>query len=169
VRAFERSLAAASERSSFRVVHYSLQGNHAHFIVEARDRAALGRGMNSIATRLAQTVNRVFGRCGRVLAERYHLRCLRSPRQVRNAVAYVLLNARKHLAERVARLPHATRPDPASSGRWFDGWRDWLPEERSEEPACVAFPRSWLLRVGWRRHGLVDLSEVPGRSAAPQI
>jgi hypothetical protein len=28
----------------------------------------------------------------------------------------------------------------------------------------VARPRTWLLRVGWRRHGLVDPSEVPGET-----
>jgi hypothetical protein len=27
----------------------------------------------------------------------------------------------------------------------------------------VAAPHTWLLGVGWRRHGLVDPAEVPGR------
>ena len=58
----------------FRVVHYSLQGNHAHFIVEAAGREALGRGMKSLGARLARAVNRVFERSGRVLEDRYHLR-----------------------------------------------------------------------------------------------
>jgi hypothetical protein len=35
VREFRRSLAEASERGTFRVAHYSLQGDHAHLIVEA--------------------------------------------------------------------------------------------------------------------------------------
>jgi REP element-mobilizing transposase RayT len=163
VRAFERSLARVRARSDFRVVHYSLQGNHAHFIVEARDQAALGRGMTSLATRLAMTVNRVHARRGRVLADRYHLRRLRTPREVRNALAYVLQNARKHLAEHIARVPRAMRPDPASSGRWFDGWA-WEGWGRALDPAMpVTAPRSWLLRVGWLRHGRIDPDEVPGR------
>src|SRR5262245_4042255 len=72
VREIERSFAKGCERPGFRLVHYSLQGNHAHLIVEADDRGALGRGMMSIASRLARAVNRVARRTGRVLAERYH-------------------------------------------------------------------------------------------------
>ena len=40
VKAIEASFAKACERESFRLVHYSLQSNHAHLIVEARDRDA---------------------------------------------------------------------------------------------------------------------------------
>jgi hypothetical protein len=60
--------------------------------------AALGRGMKSFETRVARVVQRVFGWRGPVLAERYHLRVLRTPREVRNVLRYVLLNARKHVA-----------------------------------------------------------------------
>ena len=98
VREVEGSFAQVCERGSFRVVHYSLQGNHAHLVVEANNREALGRGMKSIASRLAKAVNRVFKRSGPVLADRYHVHVLRTPREVRNALAYVLLNARKHAA-----------------------------------------------------------------------
>jgi len=79
-------------------VHYSLQGNHAHLIVEADDRAALGRGMMAIGTRLALAVNRVAERAGRVIADRYHVRLLATPREVRNALRYVLLNAEARAA-----------------------------------------------------------------------
>ena len=90
VRRLESSLALGCERGDFRVAHYSLQGNHAHFIVEAKDRQALGRGMKSLTRRLVLAVNGVFGRRGAVLADRYHLRILRTPREVRRALAYVL-------------------------------------------------------------------------------
>jgi len=53
VREWRRSLAEASERGEFRVNHYSLQGDHAHLIVEALGKDALARGMKSIAARLA--------------------------------------------------------------------------------------------------------------------
>jgi len=56
---FRRSLAEASERGRFRVTHYSLQGDHAHLIVEAHGWKALGRGMMSIGAPLARAVNRV--------------------------------------------------------------------------------------------------------------
>ena len=64
VREFRRSLAEACERGDFRVSHYSLQGDHAHLIVEARGKHALANGMKSIAARLAHAVNRVTGRRG---------------------------------------------------------------------------------------------------------
>jgi hypothetical protein len=106
-------------------------------------------------------VNRTFRRKGPVLADRYHLHVLRTPREVRSALAYVLLNARRH-ARKASRV---LRCDPASSGRWFDGWKRRPEVHRSQaglRSPPVARARSWLLRVGWRRHGLIDPLEVPG-------
>ena len=161
VRAFERTLQRGCERGSFRVVHYSLQRDHVHLIVEASDEGSLGRGMMSVGGRLARAVNRVFGRSGPVLADRYHVRALKTPREVRNALAYVLLNVRKHLASSRLLISRAAQiPDCASSGRWFDGWRR-SPVLDSTRPS-VARPRSWILAVGWKRHGLIDPCECPG-------
>ncbi len=162
VREFRRSLAKACERGEFRVVHYSIQRDHLHLIVEATGKQALGRGMKSIGSRLARAVNRVFHRSGPVLDGRYHVRVLKTPREVRNALAYVLLNVRKHFSQRRGAAP-PIRLDDASSGRWFDGWRiePWGPTGGSV-PREVAFAGSWLLRTGWRRHGLVDPAEIPG-------
>ena len=165
VHEWRRSLAEANERGDFRVAHYSLQGDHAHLIVEAHGKDALARGMMSIGARLARAVNRVGDRSGPVLDGRYHHRSLRSPREVRRALAYVLLNARRHLAKRrsVSRSA-AAHLDGASSARWFDGWRPEAANRLREAGGAleVARPRTWLLRIGWRRHGLVDPSEVPG-------
>jgi hypothetical protein len=86
--------------------------------------------------------------------DRYHVRMLRTPREVRNAIAYVLLNARKHAARAGRTLSRAFQIDPASSGRWFDGWK--FPIGRSERLPPVAFPRSWLLAVGWKQHGQLN-------------
>jgi REP element-mobilizing transposase RayT len=161
VRELRRSLRQACERGEFRVVHYSIQCDHAHLVVEAAGKQALGRGMKSIGVRFARAVNRVFRRRGPVLEGRYHLRPLKTPREVRNALAYVLLNARRHWRKRNGSSPPA-RIDEASSGRWFDGWRRGTALERGREPPAVAPGHTWLLRVGWRRHGLVDPSETPG-------
>jgi REP element-mobilizing transposase RayT len=169
VREVQRSLARACERGEFRVAHYSLQHDHAHLIVEARGKEALARGMKSVGARLARAVNRVFERSGPVLDGRFHHRVLRTPREVRNALAYVLLNARRHWAKaRGGRRPHV-RLDAASSARWFDGWQRAWRERLGPSGGVgaagareVAPAHTWLLRVGWRRHGLVDPSEVPG-------
>jgi hypothetical protein len=146
-------------------VHYSLQADHAHLIVEADGAPALGCGMKALGSRLARAVNRTFGRRGAVLVDRYHMRVLRTPTEVRRAIAYVLLNARRHISKLGGRPDPSPRGvDPASSGRWFDGWRRELP--RAHDPPAVAAPKSWLLRVGWRRVGLVDPAEIPGASRA---
>ena len=159
VRELERSFARGCERRGFRLVHYSLQGDHAHLLVEARGRAALGMGMKSLGARFARAVNRVFERSGPVLSERYHLHVLRSPREVRSALRYVLLNHRKH-ARRAGACGRA-RPDPASSARFFDGWREKLRPPPGASP--VASAHTWLLSRGWRRGGgLISLAEVPG-------
>lgn len=172
VRALERTFANGCDRSDFRLAHYSLLGNHAHLIVEARDPAALGRGMMSIGSRLALAVNRVMRRPkGRVVADRYHARLLRTPREVRNALRYVLLNARRHAATAVRKASGAvaTLLDPASSARWFDGWKTQRksfpsaePSAAADQPRPVARARTWLLTVGWRKHGLLDPADVPG-------
>ncbi len=167
VRAFERSLAEITDRGEFRVVHYSLQSNHAHFIVEAAGHEALGRGMKSLGARLARAVNRTFERSGPVLEDRYDLKVLRSPLQVRGAIAYVLLSSTKH---RSGRGREVGSLDPCSSSRWFDGWKRAGKDRESgsarEIPSPVARARTWLLRTGWRRHGLIDPREVPGPAAA---
>jgi hypothetical protein len=71
-----------------------------HLIVESAGNEALGRGMKVISARVARAAQRAFGLSGPVLHGRYHLRILRTPREVRRALAYVLLNARKHWRER---------------------------------------------------------------------
>ncbi len=161
VREFRRSLGEACERKGFRVVHYSIQHDHVHMIVESGGKAALGRGMKSVAARFARAVNRVFRRSGPVLEGRYHLRVLKTPREVRSALAYVLLNARKHWRQRRG-APPPPRIDEASSGRWFDGWRTGVDPGPRAGPRETAPAGTWLLRVGWRRHRLIDPAEVPG-------
>ncbi len=161
LRAMLPSLAAARD-SVVRVVHFSVQRDHLHRLVEAADARALGRGIGALASRLARATNRAFARRGALWRDRYHARVLGSPRQVRNALAYVLGNARKH----GARLPSRAL-DPFSSAAAFDGWDG--PVVVSAHPlttrllALAAPARSWLLRVGWCRAGPpLDPDHRPG-------
>jgi REP element-mobilizing transposase RayT len=164
VREFQARLRRGCERGEFRGCHYSIQRDHVHFVVEAAGKESLGRGMKSVGIRLARAINRVFGRKGPALFGRYHLRVLRTPREVRHALAYVLLNARKHWRQRNGMAPPVVL-DAASSGAWFDGWKRSPPTGETNPAPAVARARGWLLREGWRRHGLLDPSEVPGLSA----
>ncbi len=122
--------------------------------------------MKAIGARLARAVNRIAGRRGPVLVDRYHHRLLPTPKEVRHALRYVLLNARRHAAKARAALGTRVRLDPASSARWFDGWKagtahDGTRGSPGAKPS-VARAKTWLLNVGWRRHGLLDPAEVPG-------
>jgi hypothetical protein len=71
---------------------------------------------------------------------------------VRHALAYVLLNGRKH---RVS----GPGVDPCSSGAWFDGWVEPVSASAGRSP--TKRPGTWLLRLGWRRHGLIRFDESP--------
>jgi REP element-mobilizing transposase RayT len=151
--AMEEAIRKASG-DDFRIVHFSVQRDHVHLIVEAHDRVALSRGMQGLAIRAARGLNRALRRSGAAWGDRYHARELKTPREVRNAIAYVLLNRRKHDA-RAAR-----GADPCSSGGFFTGWVARI--RRPDGPSPVVLPRTWLATVGWRRAGLIRVDERPG-------
>jgi REP element-mobilizing transposase RayT len=147
----ERAFAAASG-DGFRLLQFSVQSDHLHLLVEADTPTRFTRGVQGLAVRTAKAINRVFGRSGRVWADRFHAHLLRKPREVRNALVYVLNNARKH-------VPGLRGLDPRSSARFFDGWCIAVGHVIGRPP--VAAPRTWLAAVGWRRRGLIDADEVP--------
>ncbi len=137
----------------FRVVEFSVQNDHVHLIVEAHDADVLSRGLRGLAIRLARAVNRALSTPGRVWADRYHARDLKTPRAVRNALVYVLMNARKHRF----RVPSGI--DAFSSAPWFRGFASMTPA--SDAPPPVVTSRTWLACTGWRRRGLIRLDERP--------
>ncbi|HZR80780.1 MAG TPA: transposase [Candidatus Binatia bacterium] len=150
--ALRAELASVASRD-FNVAHFSVQSNHIHLLVEADDRKALSRGMHLLALRLARAVNRSLCRRGRVFTDRDHSRALRTPREARVALVYVLRNASKH-------VPGFRDLDPCSSAPSFDGW-SWTGRLEGEGPVATSSARCWLLRVGWRRFGLIRPDEVP--------
>jgi len=158
--AFEQGAERAGRRADgeFRIVEYSIQGNHLHLFVEAGDNDALARGMQGLKIRVARGLNKLWGRTGKVWGDRFHVRLLRTPKEVRNALRYLLENARKH-GRRWTRRGDKPRPDPFSSGMWFDGWRNYVHDGFVALGCPVAKARSWLGRVGWRRHGLLVLAQ----------
>lgn len=85
----ETALSGARTWREFRIVHFSVQGEHLHFIVEADGNRALSEGMQGLTVRLAKGLNRVMGRHGKVFADRFHAHVLDTPAEVRNALAYV--------------------------------------------------------------------------------
>ena len=108
-RAVERALGEVQERFGVRIVHYSIQGNHLHLIVEADGAESLARAMQGLAVRLARALNRLARRAGKVFSDRYHSHVLATLREVANAVRYVLENFRHHVREGLAKDPCAGR------------------------------------------------------------
>lgn len=133
-----KSFSRGRDRFGFRIVHFSVQGNHLHLVVEADDERALARGMQGLGVRIAKALNRLMARKGAVFADHYHARILRSPTQVANALAYVLMNYLHHFPEESARYAKDARD------RFSSAWR----EQGTDPP--VAPPRTWLLSIGWR-------------------
>jgi REP element-mobilizing transposase RayT len=152
-----REAIRATRREGFRIVHYSVQADHIHLIVEAADPALLSSGMRSFAVRAAMLVNRrVLMRRGHVWGDRHHRRELTTPSEVRNALVYVINNHLKHGEWEVGLV------DPCSSAPWFKGWMHRR-EPEPPEPDAGAPPSTWLLEKGWSTVGLgyLNVGEVP--------
>jgi REP element-mobilizing transposase RayT len=153
----------------FRIVHFSVQGQHLHLICEAKDRLAMTAGMKGFKNRVTRALNkRLGGRKGTVFTDRFDERILLTPTQCRHALAYVFNNQRHHAYDE-----HATYPpgcvDPCSSAIYFDGWTRpptaWrgVPPTDTDDQHPVAKPQTWLLRGGWRRGGgPISPDHIPG-------
>jgi len=162
-RVLYRVLMRSAQREAFRICHYSIQSDYIHLVCEAADEVALTRGMIGFETSCARRLNKAASRRGRVFADRYRARLLRTPAQVRRALCKVFNDWRRHGEDRGS----VFLVDPFSSATFFDGWRDgpftrpfWI-FDRGRPP--VAPPTTWLLSSGWRRHGAIDPREVPAR------
>ena len=149
-------------RDDFRLVHFSVQRDHAHLIVEACDARALSNGIRALEIRIAHRINRFEKRKGRLFADRYHTHELTTPRETKAALEYVLKNAQHHAQQRGVELPRRWI-DPYASCAYFDGWPTSIGRPREpfhERP--VASGTVWLLTKGWRRFGPVPFG-LPAR------
>src|SRR5262249_12593626 len=128
--AFARACGAAQTRFGMRVVHFAVESNHIHMVVEGISAPA----MKGLGVRVAKAINKRIDRQGRVIGDTYHARALRTPAEVRNAVRYVIRNHEHHTGQRHTD-PHYLVYDAFSSESW---------------PGAVVKPRTWLLNNAWR-------------------
>ena len=164
--AIRAALAFGKERFGFRLCHYAVLNDHLHLVCEAADLDSLRRGVQGLAIRIARALNRLWSRKGKVFADRYHDRVLRTPREVRNVIAYVLGNARRHgVVDRSVRRDWV---DPCSSAGVFSGWSapTWCDRRGPAPPVAPA--GTWLLAQGWSRAGgRLAPDHVPGLPERP--
>ena len=159
-RVITRAFEAWRKHKGFRLLHFSVMGNHLHLLVEANNTPSLSRAMQGIAIRIAKGMNRVMGRKrGRVFAGRYHHDVIDTRRGVRNVLAYILCNARKHFPNKKL---GRTWVDPWSSGHDFDGWLgDWTCDRQGKAP--ITAPVS-IIAKQWRDSGGgIPPDTVPGQ------
>ncbi|TMB50078.1 MAG: hypothetical protein E6J56_22290, partial [Deltaproteobacteria bacterium] len=77
-----RAALARSSGMTFRVLHFSVQMDHVHLLLEADASVDLRRGIQGLVIRVARAINHALGRRGKVFGDRYHARSLRTPREV---------------------------------------------------------------------------------------
>jgi REP element-mobilizing transposase RayT len=168
--AIRRAMVTTFHRTSFRIVHASIQNSHLHLLVEADDRMALARGMQGFLISAAKHINAALGkesgekRRGCVFADRYHATAIASRRGVWNRLVYVMNNWRHHREDRFDNT-RGFAADPFSTGPSFTGWNRQIDDDwpATYEPLPVWEPKTWLLREGWRMYGLIDPDAVPGK------
>ena len=165
----------AARREDFRIVQLSIQRTHLHLLVEAKDRHALAKGMQSFQVSAAKLLNGAIRKDGRrrrgsVFQDRYHATMITSPRQARHVLLYVLANWRKHGEDR-AEAVRDWKLDWFSSAPMFPDWTEYGDETflwsfpPTYEPLLVFRPRTWLLREGWKKHGdSISYRAVPAMS-----
>jgi REP element-mobilizing transposase RayT len=161
---------------AFQIVHLSIQRTHIHLLVEADHKMALSRGMQSFQISAAKHINREYSaraglaerRRGCVFPDRFHQEIIKTPKQARNALSYVLNNWRKHRDD-VSRMAESWKVDPFSTGLLFTGWKEredaqllWKWRD-TYDPLVVYLPKTWLLREAWLKHGRVSYYEVPSQ------
>ena len=93
-----------------------------------------------------------------MFAERYFSRAVKTAKEIKRALAYVIHNARKH---RVWSSP--TQPDPFSSGRWYSGLSGSVDICRPLRAPPVADARDMYLSMPCFRD--LSVSFTPGQSA----
>ncbi len=144
-------------RADFQVVHYSVQSNHLHLVIEATDKAAMRSGVSGLVIAFAKRLNKLLSRVtGKVWQGRYHSRDLTTPSDVRNALVYLLQNFRKHGA-----TTYGPVVDHYSSALRFSGWSTWVGSLPDPSPLPARRPRTWLLGEGWSTRGLLSPRERP--------
>jgi REP element-mobilizing transposase RayT len=120
-----------ARREDFRIVHLSIQRDHIHMLVEAKDKEALAKGMQGFQISAAKHLNAAISkgkpgprRRGSVFSDRYHAKIITSPTQARHTLSYVMNNWRKHQEDRHAPMSDWTI-DWFSSAIMFPGWSEY--------------------------------------------
>lgn len=79
-----------------KIIHYSLEYDHVHLYAESRGNKILAKAMKALGVSFVKKINRHFKSKGSCYKTRYHLRILKSAREVKNVINYIFKNGIKH-------------------------------------------------------------------------
>jgi REP element-mobilizing transposase RayT len=85
-----------ARKKGLRVIHYSLEYDHIHLLIEADDNFILGKGMQAFGVTFSKALNRMRKMRGAVYKHRYHFRKIIGARQLKNVLNYLFTNGLKH-------------------------------------------------------------------------
>ena len=172
--AIRKATLTSAANGRIRIVHVSIQRTHLHMLVEAKNKKLLAAGLQGFQVSAAKHLNVAFGkvtkgprRRGPVFVDRYHAEIIKSPTQMRHALAYILLNFRKHREDRVGPMDQ-WNVDWFSSAAMFPGWTEYGDEPflwrgpPTYDPLWVWRPQTWMAAEGWKKVSpTISCHEVP--------
>lgn len=91
-----------------RVIHYTLEFDHIHLLVEVDNKEQLGKGMQSFGISFSKGINKIKSLSGRVFKTRYHFRKLKTKQEIKNVIHYILGNSIKHTQKGSILSPYNT-------------------------------------------------------------
>ncbi len=105
-----------SQKYDLKILHFSVQSNHIHLIIEVESSEILTSAMKSFCRTLSGKIRaNSKHKVSKIFKHRHHTHTLKTPREVKLALKYVLMNGAKHLEK----LPFI---DLFSSSSLFQQW-----------------------------------------------
>jgi len=79
-----------------RLIEFSVQKDHIHFLLESGNKLVLGKAMRALSISLSKRFSLLLNRKIKALKNRYHLHILNTLKELKNARQYILNNSAKH-------------------------------------------------------------------------
>ncbi|MBT3236341.1 MAG: hypothetical protein HN353_10355 [Bdellovibrionales bacterium] len=143
-----------------RVVHFSLQTNHLHLLVEADSNRQLSSGMRSLLITYSIWINRLLKRQGPLFRDRFNMEVITTPRRMKNLLNYIFKNSAKHRKHAFNQIDlYCSHLILSAQDQFRLFGRKIPPPPISHQVRALALkrlaellfpPQSWLAAVGWQ-------------------
>lgn len=145
LKALHRAIMRARFKS-LKVIHYTLEYNHVHLLVECASNYRLGRAMQAFGICFAKAINKAKLSKGTVYKHRYHLRKIRSAQDLKRVINYIFSNGIKH--KRTKSI--------------IDPYNSSIAEKRLTllYPKLALKPSTFLMKLQFSLFGLLDPGKI---------